>query len=185
MERWQVAMILLAILVLGIFIGILLYYLYLRFILKRDAGLLDTLTLLFAPKKLKTDPVREEQQNLMAPDLLAEIEHNYNIASQPLGEKLLPLETRVWEAQQHEVDKLPANLRDELQQVYNDIDSVNTLVWLSTKLRRRSPDLDKTYMMLCSIITERLNLVEKTSQVEEEGVKVEAGEILGEDQEGD
>ncbi len=192
MEWWQVVLILVATTVLGVCIGILLYYLYLRFILKRDASLLSTLTLLFSPKKLKTRPVVEEQQivveeqqNLMAPDLLAEIEHNCNIASHPLGEKLLPLETRVWDGQQHEVNKLPTKLRDELQQVYNDIDLVNTLVWLSTKLGRRSPHSDKSYMMLCSIIVQRLNIVKKTGQVKEEGVKIEAGEILGEGQEGD
>lgn len=176
MEWWQAAMILLAILVLGIFISILLYYLNLRFILKRDASLLNTLTLLFAPKKLRIHRVVEEQQTLMAPGLLAEIEHNHNIASQPLGEKLLPLETRGWEAQQREVDKLPANLRDELQQVYVDIRLVNNLVWLSTELERRSPDSDKTYMMLCNIIAERLDRVKGTGQAVQDGVKVEAKE---------
>ena len=179
MEWWQVVMILLGTVFLGIFISVLLYYLYLRFILKRDATLLDTLTLLFAPKKLRTHPVVkekqlvveekqievEERQNLMAPDLLAEIEHNHNIASQPLGEKLLPLETRAWEAQQHEVDKLPAKLRDELKQVYIDIGLVNNLVWLSTELERRSPDSDKTYMMLCNVIAERLGRIKETGQV--------------------
>jgi len=184
MEWWQAVMILLATIVLGVFIGILLDYLSLRFILKRDASLLSTLTLLFAPKKLKTDPVVEEQQNLMAPDLLAEIEHNRNIASQPLREKLLPLETRVWEAQQHEVDKLPANLRYESQQVYIDIGLVNNLVWLSTEFGRRSPDLDKTYMRLCNIVAERLDRVKKTGQAVEDGVKVEAGEVFREGQEG-
>jgi hypothetical protein len=159
MEWWQAVMILLAILVLGTFLGILLDYLRLRFILKHDASLLSTLTLLFAPKKLRKHPVVEEHQNLMASDLLTEIEYNHNIASQPLGEKLLPLETRVWEAQQHEVDKLPANLRDELQQVYIDIRLVNNVVWLSTALERRSSDLDQTYTKLCSTIAERLDRV--------------------------
>ena len=80
------------------------------------------------------------------------------------------------DGQQHEVNKLPANLRDELQQVYNDIDSVNTLVWLSTKLRRRGPDLNKTYMMLCNVITERLGRIKETGQAVQDGVKVETGE---------
>ncbi len=161
MEWWQVVLILLAITVLGVCIGILLYYLYVRFILKRDASLLSTLTSLFIPKKPKTDPLGEEQPNFIAPDLLAEIEHNHTIASHPLREKLLPLERQVWDGQQHEVNNLPANLRDELQQVYNDIDSFNMLVWFSTKFGRRSPDLDKTYMMLCSIIVQRLDIVRR------------------------
>lgn len=159
MEWWQAVMIFLVILVLGTSLGILLDYLRLRFILKHDASLLNTFTLLFAPTKLRTHPVVEEHQNLTASDLLAEIEHNHNIASHPLGEKLLPLETRVWETQQHEVDKLPANLRDELQQVYIDIRLVNNLVWLSTALERRSSDLDQTYTKLCNAIAERLDRV--------------------------
>ena len=62
MEWWQVVLILLATVVLGIFIGILLYYLILRFILKRDANLLGTLTLLFVPKRLRRRLVVEKQQ---------------------------------------------------------------------------------------------------------------------------
>jgi len=179
MEWWQVVIILLGTVFLGVFISVLLYYLYLRFILKRDVNLLDTLTLLFAPKKLRTHPVVkekqlvveekqievEERQNLMAADLLAEIKHNHNTASQPLGEKLLPLETRVWDEQQHEVSKLPVSLREELHQVYIDIRMANSLVWLFTEFGRRSPDLYSNYAKLCNVIAERLDKIKDIGQV--------------------
>ena len=172
MEWWQVVLIVLATVVAGIFIAVLLYYLILRFILKRDANLLNTLTLLFAPKRLRTHPVVkekqievEERQNLMAADLLAEIKHNYNTASQPLGEKLLPLETRVWDEQQHEVSKLPVSLREELHQVYIDIRMANSLVWLFTEFGRRSPDLYSNYAKLCNVIAERLDKINDIGQV--------------------
>jgi hypothetical protein len=171
MEWWQVILIVLTTVVLGIFIGILLYYLNLRFILKRDANLLDTLTLLFAPKRLRRRPVVEEQQleieekqNLVPVDLLTEIEYNHKIANQSSMGKVLPLETRVWDAPQHGVNKLPVSLRDELQQVYIDIRMANSLVWLFTEFGRRSPDLYRNYARLCNEIAERLDRIKDIGQ---------------------
>jgi len=173
-EWWQIVLIFLASITAGAVVGAFLSYLYFRFVRKRQDTFLSTFTLLFAPRRLEATPVVKENPDLMPLNLLAEIKRNREIAAQPLGEKLLPFETRVWEAHQYEVGGLPANLRDELQQVYQDIRLVNSLVWLSTRLDRRTPDVDKNYIKLCATIVERLDKIKGTEPLVKEKAKREA-----------
>ena len=108
-------------------------------------------------------PVKERAE-LTVSELITEVRHNHKIAAQALGDNLLPFETRVWDAHQYEVYKLPTNLRYDLDQVYRDIRLANSLVWLSTELGRRTPDLTENYVNLCTRIAERL---EKVNQIVE------------------
>ena len=110
-------------------------------------------------EKLKASSVAEEQPSLMMSDLLAEVKHNREIATRPLGDKLPPLETRVWDAHLYTVLELPANLRDDQEQVYIDIRLANSLVWLSTEFGRRTPDLNVNYVKLSAKIAEGLNKI--------------------------
>ena len=101
----------------------------------------------------------EEHLKSTADGLLAEVKNNRRIATEPLTDKLLPFQTDVWGTHQYEVDKLPANLRNELEQVYTDIRLANSIVWMSTEFNRRSQSLDEHYRQLCTSIAERLNRV--------------------------
>ncbi len=109
-------------------------------------------------KKAKEAGV-EEPLILTATGLLEEVKNNHRIATEPLADKLLPFLTDAWGARQYEVNKLPANLRDELEQVYTDIRLANSIVWVSTEFNRRTPSLDENYRRLCTSIVERLNKI--------------------------
>ena len=59
----------------------------------------------------------------------------------------------------HQVDKLPGDLRDDLEQVYTDIRLANSLAWLSTEFNRRTPSLDENYSKLRTSISEKLDKI--------------------------
>ena len=141
MEWWQVVLIVLASVVAGLLVGGFLSYLILRFIKRPEV------TSVVEPLKLT------------AADLLAEVKHNHKLATEPLTGRLLSFQTGVWDARQYEFDKFPANLRDELERVYNDIRLANNLVWVSTEFNRRTPNLDEKYRKLCASIAERLDRI--------------------------
>ncbi len=107
----------------------------------------------------KEAAVVERLLESIAPDLVAEAENNHRIATEPWSDKLLPFQTRVWDARQDEVYKLPGNLREDLTQAYVDMRLANSIVWLSTELGRRSHNLDENYMKLCATIAVRLDRV--------------------------
>ena len=100
-----------------------------------------------------------EVEESTATGLLEEVKNNHKIASEPLVDKLLPFQTDAWDARQYELDKLPKNLRDELEQAYTDIRLANSIVWVSTEFNRRTPSLDENYRRLCASIVERLDKV--------------------------
>ena len=110
-------------------------------------------------KRAKETAVVEGLLESIAPDLVAEAENNHRIATEPWSDKLLPFQTRVWDARQDEVYKLPGNLREDLTQAYVDMRLANSIVWLSTELGRRSHNLDENYMKLCATIAVRLDRV--------------------------
>ncbi len=110
-------------------------------------------------RERKAAAVVEEQPEWTVPDLLEELENNCKIATEPWTGKLLPFQTRMWDALQDKVDKLPNSFREDLAQVYVDIRLANNIVRLSTQFGHRSPDLDESYIKLCTSITERLNRI--------------------------
>ena len=105
------------------------------------------------------EAVVEEQLKFTAASLFAEVENNHRIATEPLTDKLLPFQSDAWGAHQYEVNKLPTNLRDDLEQVYTDISMANSIVWVSTEFNRRTQSLDMHYRQLCTSIAERLDRI--------------------------
>ncbi len=94
-----------------------------------------------------------------APDLVAEVENNRQIATQPWTGKLLPFATGVWDASRDGVPALPVNLGEDLTQAYVDMRLANSIVWLATELGRRSQNLDDNYTKLCTNIATRLDKI--------------------------
>ncbi len=94
-----------------------------------------------------------------APDLVAEVENNHRIATQPWTGKLLPFDTGVWDTNRDGVPTLPANLGEDLTQAYVDMRLANSIVWLATELGRRSQNLDDNYTKLCTNIGTRLDKI--------------------------
>jgi membrane protease YdiL (CAAX protease family) len=155
---WQIVLIALASIALGLLVGVLLSYAISRFV-KTTKTTSSSDSILRAAKKPEVTSAVEELPKLTAADLLAEVKHNREIAVEPLTDKSQPFQTSLWDAHQHEVSNLPANLLDELSQVYTDIRLANSLVWLSTELRRQTPNLDENYRKLCNSIIERLDRI--------------------------
>jgi membrane protease YdiL (CAAX protease family) len=154
-EWWQVVLILLASIVIGVVVGAILSYLFLKFVKNRKAAFFGNLNLRSVTKP-EVISVAEEPLQLITADLLAEIEHNRKIAIRPLADKLPLFQTDAWGIHRYQVAKLPANLQDELAQVYIDIHFANSLVSVSTEFGRRTPDLDENYRRLCASIAESL-----------------------------
>ena len=144
MDWWQVVLIVLASVAVGLLIGGLLSYLIAR--LRKKS--------FFA--KRETIQVAEEQPESTAPDLLTELETNHRIATESRIDEIRPFETRVWETSQNAVHKLTVNLREELAQAYLDMHQANDIVWLSTELGHKSQTLDEHYKNLCPRIAVRL-----------------------------
>jgi phosphate/sulfate permease len=144
MDWWQVVLIVLASVAVGLLIGGLFSYLIAR--LRKKPFF----------KKRETIEVAEEQSESTAPHLLTELETNHRIATESRTDEMLPFETRVWDTSQDEVYKLTVNLREELAQAYLDMHQANDMVWLSTERGHRSQTLDEHYMNLCPRIAVRL-----------------------------
>ena len=103
----------------------------------------------------------EEQPKLPDPELIVEVENNLKIVSEPWTGKLIPFHTSVWDAEQYEVYQLPTNLRNDLKQVYDMIRLANQIVWLSAEFNRRSQNIDETYRIMRTSITERLHRIKQ------------------------
>ena len=165
MEWWQITLILLASIVVGLLVGGLIGYLILRFSKLRAGKKREV------PSPVEEQPTAreaalpvEEQLKGPTPDLLAEIENNHKLATGPWTGKLLPFQTQVWEARQDEVNNLPADLRQDVTQVYIDIRLANTIAWLSTEFGRRNQNLDESYGKLRANIAKGLERIKPLIQ---------------------
>ena len=147
MDWWQILLIILISIVIGLLVGGLLSYLILRLQKKPFS------------KKRETTTLVEEQLESTAPDLFAEVENNRRIATEPWTDKLLPFQTHVWDTNQDEVHRLTANLREDLTQAYLDMRQANDIVCLSTELGHRSHTLDEHYMKVCTRIAASLERI--------------------------
>ncbi len=94
---------------LGLLVGGLISYLMARFSKK---------PLL---KKREATAVVEEQLKLTLPELLAEVENNCRIATEPWTGNLLSFETQVCSTNQDELRRLPTKLRADLTKAYDDM----------------------------------------------------------------
>ncbi len=110
-------------------------------------------------REQKEAPVVEEELTPTAPDLVTEVENNKRIAAEPWTGKLLLFQTHVWDKSSDEINTLPANLRQDLIQAYVDMRLANSIVWMSTELGRRSPNLDENYRKMCTNIGARLDVI--------------------------
>ena len=147
MEWWQLLLIGIASIGVGLLLGIP----------------VDRLIKRFAREGEPT-PIIEEPLKDTPPDLVEEMESNRRIAALPWTGKLLPFQCGVWDAHQDEVDILSIYLRRDLTQVYTDIRLANSIVRLSTDFSHRTSDLDNSYVKLCASITERLNGIKPIKQ---------------------
>ena len=155
MEWWHYLLIGLASAVVGVFLGALVDRLVKRFAQKRGPSLLF-------------EQQVEEQSKYTPPDLVDEIESNRKIAAEPWAGKLLSFQTGMWDARQDEVNKLPANLREDLAQVYIDIRLANSIVRLSTEFSHRTQNLDEHYIKLRTNIAQRLDRIKRLMERREE-----------------
>lgn len=110
-----------------------------------------------APPAEETEAV--EEPAIVTTELLAEVEQNLKLATNPSSGKLVPFQTKVWDLSRNGLQTLPVNVREDLTQAYVDIRLANSIIWLSTELGRRSPNLDESYTKLCGNIATRLNRV--------------------------
>ena len=160
MEWWQILLIAVASITVGVFLGFLPRYLPKRSV---KIPVMNTSSNHSKPqrsgKKRETTSVIEEQVKYPASGLLEEVETNLKIATEPWTDKLLPFQTRMWNALQSEVNKLPANIQEELSQAYIDIRLANSVVRLSTEFERTTYDLNQSYIKLRTSIAERLTRI--------------------------
>ena len=181
MEWWQIALIILGSIVIGILVGALVTYLVGRFVkkplaillagAKKEEGLEAKAIAkgeaeeagIIAERETEEAGVTKEAgvegQLKLPAALLAEVKNNRRIATEPLTDKSLPFQTDVWNAHQYEANKLPAKLRDNLDQVYTDIRLANSIVWVSVEFNRRTSSMDEHYRQLCTSIVEGLDRI--------------------------
>jgi hypothetical protein len=105
------------------------------------------------------EPATKKRVKVALPELLEEIVNNRRIATTPWEGKLLPFQTNTWETLQDNVNKVPANIHDDLAQIYIDIRLANSIVRLATDFNRRSGSLDESYKKLCTGIAKKLNRI--------------------------
>lgn len=117
---------------------------------------LGALTSLFTDKNPEAGSVIKQQAKVTDSKLMAEVENNLRITSEPWTGDLIPYDTSVWDAEQYEVYQLPTNLRNDLKQVYADIGLANQIAWLAQEFNRRSPEVDESYKRMRTSIAERL-----------------------------
>jgi hypothetical protein len=170
---WQTVLVFIATICIALLIGTFITYLILRFVRKTQVPFLSLLYLLFGRKpKVFTsrDLARQlidkpsashEPAKFPIAELLAECEYNRNTATEFSGDNLLPLQTDVWDAHRYAALTLADNVRVQLEQVYTDIYSLNSIVWLSTELGHRSSFSDELYRKLLIGIAERLDRIKQ------------------------
>ena len=164
MEWWQILLIGIASIVVGTFFGILIDNLLKRFAKRRETTQVFEAPVIEEPalEAPTTEAPVIEEPALEAPaesTLLKEFEGNLKIANEPWTGKLLPFQTGIWDTLQDKFNKVPANLQEDLAQIYIDIRLANSIVRLSTEFNHRSQHLDENYMKLRTNLTERLDKI--------------------------
>ncbi len=173
---WQMALVLVASILIGILISLSVCYLIARFVYKDRVTFFNFFYMLFSKKpKVFTSsdlarqfintpsapPEVHEPAKFPLPELLVEMEHNLKIVTEFSGDNLLPLQSNVWDAGRYLAHKLPVNLREQLVQVYSDIHLLNQIVRVSTELGYRSSFLDERYGKRVTTIAERLQRIKQ------------------------
>jgi hypothetical protein len=161
---WQIVLIILGSIIVGLVVGYLLNYLIVAImprLREKLANRPQRNAVVREPPKTTVEPetvaVVPEPPKTAIPDLFVEIENNRRIAGQTGTGNLQPFQTQVWDTKRDEVHLLPTELREELTQAYFDMSLANSIVWLATEMGRRSSSLDESYLKLCTSIADRLN----------------------------
>ena len=156
MEWWQIVLIIVGAVAVGLGAGYLLNTLIVR-----------TISSLKKPRKRPAPKARPsaaavaapKQPEPSVPDLYAEIEYNRRLATGEWAGQLQSFQTHAWDNRGDEVHSLPAEVRTELTEAYSDMALANSITWLSTEMARRSPSLDDSYLKLRGSVATRLNKV--------------------------
>ena len=168
MVWWQIVLIVIGSVIIGLGIGYLINVLIVKL-----------------PSAFKKTEIRPAHQNLPVsappkvepsiPDLFTEIEYNRRIAIKNWTGELQTFQTRAWDNRGEEVHSLAVEVRNELSEAYSDMALANSISWLSTEMSRRSPSLDESYSKLRASVAIRLNKVRE--QLGEEGLTNETTKL--------
>jgi hypothetical protein len=115
------------------------------------------------PSSLSTEndqrslPLNRDMSNHPLSVFMDEFEYNLKTIREFAGDKLIPLGTSSWNANQKLVQRLSLDLRYNLESIYTDVNLLNHLVWLSSEFNRCSQNMLVQYTKLSSIITDKLN----------------------------
>jgi hypothetical protein len=159
MEWWEAAVLLLASIAGGTVFFILVCWLAALFEREPQMTVLGALASVFASTNPEVPSVLEEQPKSADHRLMDEVDNNLRVTSEFWTGDLVPFDTRVWDEQQYKVYQLPTNLRNELLEVYADINLANQIVWFSKEFNRGSPRLIEGYAGLRTRIAERLQRI--------------------------
>ena len=174
---WQMALVLVASILIGILISLSVCYLIARFVDKDRVTFFNFFYILFSKiSKVVTSsdlfrqfintpmapPEVHEPANFPISELLFEIEHNLRIIAESSGDNQLPLKSDVWDAVRNSAQKLPVNLREQLEHLYIEISLLNKIVRVSTELGYRNSFLDERYGKRITTIAERLQKIKQS-----------------------
>jgi len=174
---WQLSLILIASILLGILLGLSIIFLVTRFILKQKVPFSRLFYTLFHKKHKTLSPSGLTSQFTNTPSaspgvhetskfpiskLLAEIEHNLKICAESSGsEDIFLLQSDAWDASRDEASQLPNDLRVQLEKVYFDIRLLNHIASSSTKLDYRNSVLNELYRKRIPTIAEKLQRIKQ------------------------
>ena len=166
MSWWQIVLIIVGSVVVGIAVG----YLVNLLILQMSSAIRYSRRRV--PARSISGPASGISTGPSVPDLFAEIETNRRIATKEWTGELQPFQTRAWDNRGEEVHSLAVEIRNELTEAYSDMALANSISWLSSEMSRRSPSLDESYTKLRTSVATRLNKV--SVLLSEEGVLTES-----------
>jgi len=188
LQLWQLALVLIASLLISVLIAVSIIYLIIRFADKRRVSFVDILFLLFKrrpksvdssdfarqgntineriDKPINTAPATihreaDETVKFSISELLVEIEHNLKTINGFTGDNLLPLKSEVWDAIRQTAYKLPINLRGQLTRIYLEINLLNQTVQFSNVLGHRSSFLEERYRKRITTIAKGLGKIKE------------------------
>ena len=174
---WQISLILVATVLIGIVISICICYLIVRFVFKKRLSFFKFFYIFFSKKPevyasvslarqytstASAPPEVHEPANFPISELFLEIEHNLRIIAESSGDNQLPLQSDVWDALRNSAQDLPVNLREQLEHLYSEIHLLNQIVRVSTELGFRSSFLDERYGKRATSITEKLQKIKQS-----------------------
>ena len=153
MSWWQIVLVIVGSVVVGIAVGYLVNLLIVQTssAIRYNRRRVPAKTVSAAVPGILVEP--------SVPDIFAEIETNRRIATKDWTGDLQPFQTRAWDNRGEEVHSLAVEIRSELTEAYSDMALANSISWLSSEMSRRSPSLDESYTKLRTSVATRLNKV--------------------------